>query len=239
MLRRIPCLLTLLLLAASWGEATPLRLDYSKSWSSNGIVYYTFTLALENADQSWVPGQGWGWLIFGDSPSLGGSPFNDFTLTGGIFGVGPWSELTTSSGAHNGPTLGPVGDFWVPSQVGDFLTWQGFSTSNVPDGALFFSTFFTQGGAAAADFQAASNLFPDDAFPNSPAFVPAATGGSLPQPTSSSSSGGSSSSSSSSSGGNDDLWIQTVATPEPGTVGLAALALLALGWRRAREVKQG
>ena len=248
--KRFPLLLTLLLLAASWGQATPLRLDYSKSWSASGIVYYTFTLALENSDDSWAPGQGWGWLIFGDSPTLGGSAFNDFTLTGGVFGVGPWTEVTTSSGAHNGPTLGPVTDFWVPNNVGDFITWQGYSTSNVPDGALFFSTFFTQGGGVAADFAAANNLFPDELFPNSPGYVPPINGGVPPttdsgssssssssggSSSSSSSSSGSSSSSSSSSGGDDPLFIQTVSTPEPGTMVMAGLALLALGWKRSRS----
>ncbi|MBY0506098.1 MAG: PEP-CTERM sorting domain-containing protein [Bryobacteraceae bacterium] len=224
----MPGLLVLVMLLASYAEASPLRLDYSKSWSANGIVYYTFTLALENADESWVPGMGWGWLIFGDSPTLGGSEFADFTLTGGS--MRPWTSVTTSAGAHNGPTLGPVGDFWVPSNVGEFLTWQGYSTSNIADGELFFSTFFTTGGAVGADFQLANNLFPDADFPNSPAF--AAPKGSAPASSASPPSGSSSSSSSSSGGG---LNIQTVATPEPGTVGLAGLALVALAWRRRRE----
>ena len=237
MLRRTRLLLTFFLLAAAWGNATPLRLDYTKSWSANGIVYYTFTLALENADQSWVPGQGFGWLIFGDSPSLGGSPFNDFTLDGGILGIGPWNTITTSSGSHNGPTLGPVTDFWIPNNVGDFLTWHGYSTSNVADGALFFSTFFTQDGAVGADMVLANNLFPDASFPDSPAFVPAVnTPPSSGQPSSSSSS----SSSSTSSGGtppNEELFIQTAAlaeVPEPGSIGLAGLALLAIAWNRQR-----
>ncbi len=239
-LRRIPILLVLALLAASWGEATPLRLDYSKSWSANGIVYYTFTLTLENADESWAPGQGWSWLIFGDSPNLGESAFSDFTLDGTLLGVGPWNEVNMSAGAHNGPTLGPVSNFWVPTNIGDFLTWHGFSSSNVPDGAMFFSTFFTQGDAVAADFVLANNLFPDETFPDSPAYVPPIDAeGSVPSgSSSSSSSSGSSSSGSSSSGGlitEEELWIQTLATPEPGTVGLAGLALLALAWRRQRR----
>jgi len=244
MSKRISCLIALLFLASIGSEATPLRLDYSKSWSASGIVYYTFTLALENTDESWVPGQSWGWLIFGDSPSLGGSPFNDFTMTGGIMGVGPWNSVTTSSGAHNGPTLGPAVEMWMPTSVGEFLTWQGYSTSNVPDGAMFFSTFFTGGGAVGADFQAATNLFPDVNFPNSPAFVPPVNGSppvsSNSSSSSSSSSGGSSSSSSSStSSGGDELWVQTVAVPEPASVGLTSAVLALLGWRLSRQLRRG
>jgi hypothetical protein len=118
-------------LVAASGAAratTPLRLDYCVDAQGGGLYAYTFTLTLDNHDGTWASGQGWDWLIFGDASGQS-SPLRNFTMTSS-FPVGPWTSLTSSGGGHNGPTFNPVTNaYWIPSAVGDSLTWSGTSTA--------------------------------------------------------------------------------------------------------------
>ncbi len=121
-------------------EATPLRLDYSVSQLTNGLYDYHFNLILDNHDNSWQPGQGWGWLVFGDAEA-NPSPLDDFDMTSfSDWPVGPWTGLSKTYGAHNGPTLSPVLNYWCPLHVGDSLTWSGVSSVKLDEGELLFST---------------------------------------------------------------------------------------------------
>jgi hypothetical protein len=137
---------------AGTASATPLRLDYCVD-ASGGLFQYTFTLTMDNNDGSWVAGQGWDWFIFGDGNGMP-SALTNFTMTSAI--PGPWNQLTSSGGGHNGPTFGPVtGAFWVPNAVGDSLTWSGTSNAFLDEPAMFFSTLIPQGGAVIANFEPA------------------------------------------------------------------------------------
>lgn len=145
------------ILLAATADAGPLRLDYSVTDLGGGVYDYDFTLVLDNADSSWAPGQGWGWLIFGDSSSS--SPLTGYVADVSDLPVGPWTGMTFSSGGHNGPTFSPVGSYWVPTAVGQSLVWSGTSTANLGAGSLLFTTLFTTGGASSENFKVA-NLAP-------------------------------------------------------------------------------
>src|SRR4051812_30981296 len=97
-------------------QATPLRMDYSVT-PGVGLFNYHFTLSLDNHDGTWAAGQGWRWLIFGDVPS-GLSPLTGFIGDPTSISGGPWTSFTTTGGAHNGPTLNSVLDYWIPTAVG-------------------------------------------------------------------------------------------------------------------------
>jgi hypothetical protein len=146
-------------------------LQYIKTDLGGGTYQYDFKLILTNADNSYVAGQGWNFIVFGDVP-MGTSTLNDFTLLSESF-VNPNMSLGNSSGAHNGPTfldvVNPTTGGWIPSHVGDFVTWSGTSSNNVADGTLLFSTLISINGANAADFQVA-NAVPE---PNSLCLVTA------------------------------------------------------------------
>jgi fibronectin-binding autotransporter adhesin len=133
----------------------PLTLDYSVAPA--GPVYdYTFTLTMDNHDGTWAPGQGWGWVVFGDVPS-GTSPINDFTMTGSV--SAPWTlNNGRTSGGHNGPNLDPVLVLWTPSAIGESRTWTGKSANNVAEGSLLFSTVMSTG--VTANFAVANRLVP-------------------------------------------------------------------------------
>ncbi|MGE3821464.1 MAG: hypothetical protein AB7I30_18800 [Isosphaeraceae bacterium] len=125
-----------------------------------GLYHYIFVLSLDNPTGTWVPGQGYGGIVFGDVPAAGApSPIADFTLDPGVTPIGPWNGLGLASGAHNGPTLTPVVDgglnpvIWTPAFVGDSLTWSGTSQFSNPLCDLTFSTLFTTGGATPAHFK--------------------------------------------------------------------------------------
>lgn len=156
MMRRLSVLsAAALALTAGTASATPLRLDYCIQATGPGQFRYTFTLTLDNNDNSWAPGQGWGWLIFGDASGQT-SPFNGFTPDPGTFPLGPWTGLTSSGGGHNGPTFDPVvGADWVPSAVGDSLTWSGTAPAYIAPPGMKFSTLQASGGAVPANFEVA------------------------------------------------------------------------------------
>lgn len=142
--------------------ATPLSLDYSRTAVSPDLYHYNFTLSLNNHDNSWGAGQGFGWLIFGDAHYGSSTPLTNFKMDAGVFPVGPWTYLSTSGGGHNGPTFGYVLSQWVPTVVGESLVWSGTSSADVAQGNLLFSTIYNANGAVGANFEvagkAASNV---------------------------------------------------------------------------------
>jgi hypothetical protein len=87
-------------------RATPLRLEYTTANIGGGLFEYQFELSVDNNDGSFVAGQGWRGLIFGDqlgAPSL----IADFAMTSPV--PAPWETLgaTASLTSHNGPTFAP------------------------------------------------------------------------------------------------------------------------------------
>jgi hypothetical protein len=149
-------------------QESPLTLYFSVTNDPTpGLYDYSFTLVLDNHTGSYLSGQGFGGIVFGDTYQAD-SPLADFSLNPGG-GLGPFSDLTqsgddgTGTSYHNGPTLDPVFDstfnpiIWVPSGIGDELTWSGVSGSNLS--ALDFSTIFTSGtDTVGANFQPAVSV---------------------------------------------------------------------------------
>ena len=144
-------------------QAASLNLNYTVENLTDGWFNYSFQLKVDNTDNSYVPGQTWSWIIFGDSPP---PPYGEGTLTnwvGDLSKSSPWiASFNASSLSHNGPTLlGPGHDVlagWTPSDVNDYLYWSGKSTANLPQGELLFSTILTSNGATPADFKVANQV---------------------------------------------------------------------------------
>ena len=82
-------------------DAASLLLEYSVTAKSGGDYHYDFELILTNADNSWVPGQQWDWITFGDA-APGPSPLADFSNGSS---PDPNVAFTSSNGGHNGPTI--------------------------------------------------------------------------------------------------------------------------------------
>jgi hypothetical protein len=143
-------------IATSFG--TPLSLEYKTTSTGAGLYEYAFTLTLDNHDGSFIEGQDFDWIIFGDALFSGPSPLADFAMTSVV--PAPFTELKFSSGAgstgHNGPTFFnaslPLG--WVPTYIGDQLSWTG--TSAVDLAQLRFSNH--DGSGARADFELAQKI---------------------------------------------------------------------------------
>lgn len=150
-IRSTVALLLAILFLPIHAKATPLVLEYDVTEISPGLFDYEFQLVLDNNDGAWTPGQDAGWVIFGDAESSA-SPISDFACDPTDFPVGPWTFCTQSGGFHNGPTLGPVVDVWVPSFVGDFVSWSGTSANLIPEGQLLWSALL---GSLRVEFQTA------------------------------------------------------------------------------------
>ncbi len=149
--------LALLLGSLRQASASPLTLDYSVEPTAGGKYEYDFSLLLDDHDQSWKPGQGFDWLVFGDAQSTS-SRIQDFTLTSSL-PVGPWTSLGWTSGFHNGPTFEPpTNAYWVPTAVDDELSWSGLSATDLGQGQLLFSTLVYSNSAVAPDFQVANEV---------------------------------------------------------------------------------
>jgi hypothetical protein len=145
-------------------QAASLNLDYTVENLTDGWFNYSFQLKVDNTDNSYVPGQAWGWIIFGDAPL---SPFGESTLTnwvGDISNSSPWiASFTITYGSHNGYTLwsntgSDILSRWTPSDVNDYLYWSGKSTANLPQGELLFSTLLASNGATRANFKVANQV---------------------------------------------------------------------------------
>jgi len=150
-------------------QAASLNLNYTVENLTDGWFNYSFQLKVDNTDNSYVPGQAWRWIIFGDSPfEPSAPPFGEGTLTnwiGDLSKSSPWiASFSSSGGGHNGPTLygnpgNSVDTWWIPSDVNDYLYWSGKSTANLSQGELLFSTLNgTLNGATPADFKVANEV---------------------------------------------------------------------------------
>ena len=142
---------------ATPASAASLVMDYTVTPTSGPLFKYDFTLRLDNQDSSWVPGQQWDWIIFGDSSGVP-SPLADFS---NFFSSDPAATLDFSSGGHNGPTVSYGANSvtlpgWQPASVGSTLTWSGNSSNFVGAGQMKFSTLVLGNGAARSDFQTAN-----------------------------------------------------------------------------------
>ena len=137
----------------STATATPLRMDYAVT-DLGGVYDYEFWLTLENDDHSWTYGNGWAWVIIGDAQQTS-SPLYDWAGDNGDFPVGPWTYWTSSSGYHNGPTLGYVLDYWIPENVGETLYFSGTSSVLLHEGEMLWSSIVTTGGASTVEWDVA------------------------------------------------------------------------------------
>lgn len=153
-------LMAALFCGASAVSAVPLTLYYQVTPTAVAGTYnYDFTLILDNNDSSWVSGQGWGWLIFGDVPSPGPTNLTNFVGNPASLPVGPWTGYSSSGGGHNGPTFSPVLTPWIPTALNDQLTWSGTSTADLPQGQLAWSTLTGHvGSPVPANFTIATRI---------------------------------------------------------------------------------
>ena len=153
-------------------QAASLKLNYTVETLTDGWFNYNFQLKVDNADNSYVPGQAWRWIVFGDvAGKLNDEGYitgesNLTSWVGDLSNSSPWiAGFGISGGGHNGPTLyggNPGNDifsWWTPSDVNDYLYWSGKSTAKVPQGELLFSTLAdTLNGATPADFKVANEV---------------------------------------------------------------------------------
>jgi hypothetical protein len=139
----------------STAAATPLLMEYMATDIGGGLYDYEFYFTLDNHDGTWNAGNGWAWVIIGDAQSQS-SPLYDWDGDEGDFPVGPWTYWTSSSGYHNGPTLGYVLDYWVPEKVGDQLYFSGTSSVYLKQGEMLWSSIVTTGGAQIVEWEVAT-----------------------------------------------------------------------------------
>jgi hypothetical protein len=148
-------------------QAASLNLNYTVENLTDGWFNYSFQLKVDNTDNSYVSGQAWRWIIFGDTPSPPAPNAGQGTLInwdGDLSKSSPWIAFFTGSGGdHNGPTLAGPGNsiktWWIPSDVNDYLYWSGKSTAKLSQGELLFSTLDgTLNGATPANFKVANEV---------------------------------------------------------------------------------
>jgi hypothetical protein len=141
--------------ADTWPPETynsPLFLNYTVT-PSGGVFIYQFTLTLDNSDGSWIPGENFNWIDFGTFSILGGtpsSPLASFGVYGQELPIGPFN-YTMSSGPQGEyvPTLLDNSNIlhggWIPTAVGDELTWSGPANVDLPIGDLYWSYLIADG----------------------------------------------------------------------------------------------
>ena len=135
--------------------ATPLTLIYGVTPDGGGVYTYQFTLTLDNNDGTWAAGQNFNWIIFGDVAGPGSSNLTGFAGDSSALPIGPFTDYSASSGGHNGPTLlDTVGNGWIPTAIGQSLSWDGTSTADLGPGELLWSNL--EGSGTQADFVAAT-----------------------------------------------------------------------------------
>ena len=168
MMKKIICTL----LAACFigaANATPLTMSFDTT-DLGGKYQYDFTLTLDNHDNSWVSGNQWDWIIFGDTDS--DNNYIGFDTNGGLLWGTDWTTLSSSSsissisisaGDHNGPylaisTQGMMLPGWLPTFVGESISWSGTSSVYIPSDELRWSSLIVGGGAEAVHFEQANQV---------------------------------------------------------------------------------
>ncbi len=141
--------------ARAGAYGAPLTMSYSVTPDAGGLYRYQFRVTLDNHDGTWVPGQGWGWVIFADK-YYAVSPLHDFQGNVSDLPIGPWNEYTSSEGEHNGPTLGFLLNMWVPTFVGESVSWSGWSGTSMAPGTMKWSALFASGGGSPFNFEVAA-----------------------------------------------------------------------------------
>lgn len=136
-------------------EASALSMSYDITDPGSGSYTYDFRLKLDNHDGSWIPGDSYDWIVFGDiagtfdsfdnQTNAGASPLGPNTPSGFVgdpasLPIGPFTNFNYSSGGHNGPTLVNFEGGWKPVAINDTLSWSGISPNFVGQGDLRFST---------------------------------------------------------------------------------------------------
>lgn len=163
--------LILALLATSFmgsAHATPLRMDYTTTALGGGTYHYDFTLTLDNHDSSWAAGNTWDWINFGDT-DFDASTYVGFDIDGSGGVSADWTTLSApsgfsiggpSGGGHNGPYLqfgsSVLLPGWMPTFVGESISWSGTSGVFIPSGDLYWSSLVTGGGASTVMFEQAN-----------------------------------------------------------------------------------
>lgn len=146
----------------STSSAVPLRMDYQIT-DLGGSYDYEFNLSLDNHDNSWVPGMGWGWIVFGDRADVN-SPIEDFVGDPSDLWIGPFGSYDLIGGANNGPILMYGSNynfgFWTPTAIGEELNWSGTSANYVGQGEMYFSSLVTIGGVDPTFFELAHLVAP-------------------------------------------------------------------------------
>jgi len=147
-------------------QAASLNLNYTVENLTDGWFNYSFQLKIDNTDNSYVPGQAWRWIVFGDGRTQNNGAGALTNWVGDLSKSSSWiAAFNKTYGNHNGPTLWghPTNDeivaWWVPSDVNDNLYWSGKSTAKLSQGELLFSTLAgTLNGATPADFKVATEV---------------------------------------------------------------------------------
>ncbi|MFZ4507774.1 MAG: hypothetical protein ACOYON_08790 [Fimbriimonas sp.] len=149
-----------LILACLAHASDPTSLCYKVTDFGGGIYFYEFTLTLDNNDSSWVAGQSWDWLVFGEA-KYASSPLTGWFPDGDSFEGGPWTTFGYSFGEHTGPTLITVSTPWKPTFVGETVKFSGTSTANLVQGELLYSFLQFSPGANRPYFKEACQVVPE------------------------------------------------------------------------------
>ena len=151
----------------------PLRLDYTVTPTDNNRYHYNFTLTLTNESNSWRSGQGWGAIRFGNPLSPPGpSPLTDFVGDVSSLSNTPFNRFVAPT-QWVGPGISRYGVDWVPTAVGQSISWSGTSTADLGQGELYWRPHAGSGGALL--FQS-SEAFRTNPIPEPGTFVLAGMG---------------------------------------------------------------
>ena len=138
--------------------ADPLRLDYIVTSIGDNRYNYNFTLTLTNEDNSWSSGQGWGQIRFGNTPHFQQFPLTDFVGDTSSLSGTPFTHFSTPVTFY-GPGL--EGPHWIPTAIGQSISWSGTSTAALGGRELSWSTLATTGGAKSIPIYTVANPIPE------------------------------------------------------------------------------
>jgi len=126
-----------------------LHLSYTVTDVGAGMYRYDFELT---PCEGFEPGMAWRGLVWGDCDGCP-TPLTDFQGSSMSLPVGPWTEYSSITGAHNGPMFGDPELWWGGSPF--VLRWTGIATAELGPGELLFSALEGRGGASAVEYKAA------------------------------------------------------------------------------------